>query len=100
MLMKKALLALLYDPQYEKLFPDHEREALRRRIPWTRVLREGFTTYRGRRVDLIDFVLRRREILVLKPNGDYGGRGVVLGWEVGDDDWKRAVSETFGASFI
>jgi hypothetical protein len=100
MLMKKALFALLDDPQYDNLFPDLERAALRRRIPWTRVLREGFTTYRGRRVDLIDFVLRRREILVLKPNGDYGGRGVVLGWECNDSDWNRAVTDAAGASFV
>ncbi len=100
MLMKKALFALLDDPVYDHLFPDDEKEALRRRIPWTRILREGFTTYRDRRVDLIDFVLRRRETLVLKPNGDYGGRGVVLGWECDDGDWNRAVTEATGASFI
>ncbi|MGH9935790.1 MAG: hypothetical protein ACREAM_06055 [Blastocatellia bacterium] len=99
-LTKKALFALLDDPQYDHIFPDDEKEALRRRIPWTRVLREGFTTYRGRRVDLVDFVNRRREDLVLKPNGDYGGRGVVLGWQCGDEDWSRAVNEATGASFV
>lgn len=66
---------------------------------WTRILREGFTTYRGRRVDLLD-VARRREILVLKPSGDYGGRGVTLGWECGDDDWNRAIKEAAGAAFV
>jgi len=100
MLMKKALFALLDDPQYDHLFPEDERDALRRRIPWTRALREGFTTYRGRRVDLVDFVIRRREALVLKPNGDYGGRGVVLGWQCGDDDWARAIKDATGASFV
>lgn len=100
MLTKKALFALLDDPAHEHLFPAREREALRRRIPWTRVLRDGFTTHHGKRVDLMEFVARNREILALKPNGDYGGRGVVLGWEVGDYAWNRALKEIDGAQFI
>jgi hypothetical protein len=99
-LMKKALFALLDDLQYESLFTGDEVEALRRRVPWTRVLREGFTTYGDRRVDLIDFVAGRRVDLILKPNGDHGGRGAVLGWQCDDDEWSRAVNGALGASFI
>ena len=100
MLMKKALFALLDDPQYESLFTGDEVEALRRRVPWTRVLREGFTTYRDQRIDLIDFVASRREDMILKPNDDHGGRGVALGWQFNDEEWSRAVNDTLGASFI
>jgi hypothetical protein len=99
-LMKNSLFALLDDPQCESLFTGDEVEALRRRVPWTRVLREGFTTYGGRRVDLIDFVAGRREDLILKPNGDHGGRGAALGWQCDDDEWNRAVNDRLGASFI
>ena len=99
-LMKKALFALLDDPQYESLFTGDEVEALRRRVPWTRVLREGFTTYGDRRVDLIDFVAGRREDLILKPNDDHCGRGATLGWQCDDGEWRRAVSDTLGASFV
>ncbi|MGH9938406.1 MAG: hypothetical protein ACREAM_19365, partial [Blastocatellia bacterium] len=91
MLTKKALFALLDDPAYERFFSTDEIAALRRHIPWTRVLRPGFTTYRNRRVDLIDFVSARRDSLVLKPNDDYGGRGVVLGWQCSDEEWRRAI---------
>ncbi len=99
-LMKKALFALLDDPQYESLFTGDEVGALRRRVPWTRVLREGFTTYGDRRVDLIDFVAGRREDLILKPNDDHCGRGEVPGWQCDDGEWSRAVSDTLGASFV
>jgi hypothetical protein len=99
-LMKKALFALLDDPRYEGLFHGDEVEALRRRIPWTRVLREGFTTYGGRRIDLIDFVAGRREGLILKPNDDRDARGAVLGWQCDDDEWRRAVNDNMGASFV
>ncbi len=30
-----------------------------------------------------------REQLVLKPNDEYGGKGIVLGWEVDDAEWER-----------
>jgi hypothetical protein len=99
-LMKKAIFALLDDPQYESLYTGDEVEALRRRVPWTRVLREGFTTYGDRRIDLIDFISGRREDLILKPNDDHGGRGVVSGWQCDDGEWSRAVSDTLGASFV
>jgi len=100
MLFKKALFALLDDPAQEHLFTPEEVAALRRHIPWTRRLREGSTTYRGRRVDLVEFVAASRERLVLKPNGEYGGRGVTLGWECAENVWAQAVKDALGASFV
>jgi hypothetical protein len=99
-LMKRALFALLDDPQYESLFPGDEVEALRRRIPWTRVMREGFTSYGGEQVDLIDFVGRRRENLILKPNDDHGASGPLFGWQCDDGEWGRTVKDALGASFV
>ncbi len=100
MLFKKAIFALLDDPDHESLFDADEIAALRRHIPWTRPLREGYASYRSRRIDLLDFVLAHRDRLVLKPNSDYGGRGVVLGWECDDAKWRQAVLDALGASFI
>jgi hypothetical protein len=99
-LMKRALFALLDDPRYESIFADDEVVALRRRIPWTRILREGFTTYGEEQVDLMDFVWRRREDLILKPNDDHGARGAVMGRECDDGEWSRAVNDALGASFV
>jgi len=100
MLFKKAVFALLDDPAHEHLFTAEETAALRRHVPWTRKLREGFTTYHGRKVDLLDFIVSRRDQLVLKPNGDYGGRGVTLGWECGEEKWRQAIDDALGASFV
>ena len=46
------------------------------------------------------FIARNRERLVLKPNGEYGGKGVTLGWECDDDAWQKALKEALEASFI
>jgi uncharacterized circularly permuted ATP-grasp superfamily protein len=100
MLFKKATFALLDDPANERLFTPEEVAALRRHIPWTRKLREGHTTYRGRKVDLLEFAILHRDQLVLKPNGDYGGRGVTLGWECTEEKWRQAIDDALGASFV
>lgn len=100
MLFKKALFALLDDEARAHLFTAEEVAALRRHIPWTRRLREGWTTYRGRRIDLLEFVAANRERLALKPNSEYGGRGVTLGWEVEPDVWVQAIKDALGAPFV
>lgn len=56
--------------------------------------------YHGRRVDLLDFVASNRDRLVLKPNSDYGGRGVTLGWECTDERWREKMKDALGASFV
>ncbi|MGE0882151.1 MAG: hypothetical protein AB7P14_01285 [Blastocatellales bacterium] len=100
MLSKKITFAQLDDPANEYLFNAEEIAALRRHIPWTRKLAEGFTTYRGRKVDLLEFAVTHRDQLVLKPNSDYGGRGVTLGWECDEEKWRQAIDDALGASFV
>jgi hypothetical protein len=100
MLAKKSLFALLDDPAYDDLFSVDEVGAVCRHIPWTRLLREGMTTYRGRRIDLLDFVLTHQNLLTLKPNGDYGGHGETRGWECGSGEWERAVKSALSESYV
>lgn len=100
MLFKKSLFALLDDPQTATLFDASEVRAIAEHVPWTRLLREGTTIYNNQRVDLLDFVSRSRELLVLKPSGEYGGRGVTLGWECDDERWQQAIKDALDASFV
>ena len=90
-LHKKASLAVVGDERNSDMFSGPERDAIRRHVPWTRVLEERRTRWRGREVDLLPFVADHRERLVLKPNDDYGGAGIVLGWEVTDEQWAGAL---------
>ena len=46
------------------------------------------------------FVTRHRTELVLKPNDDYGGHGIVLGWKVDDAAWAAALRTALDAPFI
>jgi uncharacterized circularly permuted ATP-grasp superfamily protein len=90
-LHKKASLAVLSDERNASLFSGDEQQAIAAHIPWTRMVTERATQYGGRRVDLVPFILEERERMVLKPNDEYGGKGIVLGWEVAADAWERAV---------
>jgi hypothetical protein len=100
MLAKRSIFALLDDPAYDDLFSVDEVGAVCRHIPWTRLLREGMTTYRGRRIDLLDFVSTQQNILSLKPNGDYGGHGETIGWECGSEEWARAIKSALSDSYV
>jgi len=41
--------------------------------------------------ELIALIRQERNRLVLKPNDDYGGHGVFLGWESTADEWEQAI---------
>ncbi|HEU4930525.1 MAG TPA: hypothetical protein VFT48_00520 [Pyrinomonadaceae bacterium] len=89
---KKALFAVLTDPKHAGLFSDDELAAIRAHIPWTRVVRDEHTDYFGREVNLLDFIRADGERLVLKPNDDYGGRGITIGWNVDQRGWDDAIN--------
>ena len=90
-LHKKASLAVLTDERNARLFNREEAQAVADHIPWTRVVEERRTGFGGQIIDLVPFLLDNRERFVLKPNDDYGGRGVVLGWTVDAARWEQAV---------
>ncbi len=89
---KKALFAVLTDPRHAGLFTGNEREAIRAHVPWTRMVRDEHTDYFGREVNLLDFIRADGERLVLKPNDDYGGHGITIGWNVDQRGWDEAIN--------
>ncbi len=95
-LHKKAALAVLTDERHADRFTAAEREAIRRHVPWTRIVEERHTVLEGERIDLLPWAAGHRETLVLKPNDDYGGAGIVLGWEVDDAAWRAALAAALG----
>lgn len=97
---KKAGFAILSDPRYEYLFDSEEIEIFRRHIPWTRCVARGRTTFRGGEHDLISLIEHERERLVLKPNDDYGGHGIFLGWETEPEAWRGAISAALERPYV
>jgi uncharacterized circularly permuted ATP-grasp superfamily protein len=100
LLHKKTSLAVLSDERNAHLFDQDQRRAIEAHIPWTRRVEERHTRFDGAPVDLVPFALRSRERLVLKPSDDYGGAGIVLGWEVDDAAWEAALRKALAEPYI
>jgi uncharacterized circularly permuted ATP-grasp superfamily protein len=88
---KKAFFAVLTDPANASMFSSAEQAVIRACVPWTRLLAQTHTDKDGRRADLPELAARERERVVLKPNDEYGGKGVLLGWELSDADWRGSI---------
>jgi hypothetical protein len=88
---KKAFFAVLTDDRNASLFSDSDIAAIKAHVPWTRVVADEETSKDGSRQPLLALAERNRETLVLKPNDEYGGTGVTLGWETSAADWSAAL---------
>jgi hypothetical protein len=89
---KKALFSMLTDPAYSYILDIPELHAIQRHIPWTRRLREQKTWYEGRSTDMIPMVRSNRQNFVIKPNDEYGGAGVTLGFETDQRTWDDSIT--------
>jgi hypothetical protein len=88
----KSVFALLSDPDHAHLFEPEVAAALARHVPWTRRIADGPVSYGDASVDLVGFVLANRNRLVLKPADEFGGKGVVLGWQCDDETWRASLA--------
>jgi len=97
---KKAIFDLLTDETLTGNFPAAERKAIRQYIPWTRVVRPVKTTYQDETVDLLEFILKNRDKLVLKPNDGTGEQHALRGWESDQSGWERALKRALRTPFV
>ncbi|EYF00574.1 Hypothetical protein CAP_0445 [Chondromyces apiculatus DSM 436] len=92
LLDKKMLFALLHDPRVDVAFSAEEREVIAHHVPWTRKVEHTRTSGpEGAEVDLVPWIAEHRLDLVIKPNDEVGGRGVVIGANVEPGVWERAL---------
>lgn len=89
---KKAFFAVLTDERHAGLFSEAELALIRRHIPWTAMVEEGSVSRDGATVDLVPYLRANRDRFVLKPNDEYGGTGVTLGWETSEAKWDAAIA--------
>jgi uncharacterized circularly permuted ATP-grasp superfamily protein len=87
----KAFFAVLTDEKNARYFSSEERELIQRHVPWTRVVADVKTDCDGETVELLEYIRKHQKNLVMKPNDEYGGKGVTLGWEVEKKEWETAI---------
>jgi uncharacterized circularly permuted ATP-grasp superfamily protein len=90
---KKALFAVLTDRKRAHLYTAAEQQSIDLHVPWTRLVREEKSDFHGESIDLVEFVRGNQNRLVLKPNDDYGGHGIAIGWNSDQATWEQALVE-------
>jgi uncharacterized circularly permuted ATP-grasp superfamily protein len=92
-LHKKLIFALMQDPAIMHAYTSEEDMVVRECIPWTRRVEETRTIGPdGTEIDLVEYMSAEREHLVIKPNDEHAGRGVVVGWNVERAVWEGAIA--------
>jgi hypothetical protein len=97
---QKSCWEILTDPRFtQPHFSADERQVFRRHILWTRLLGDRRTSLPGGfSGDLLHYVRRAQDTLVLKPNRSFGGEGVVLGHLVTRSEWDSALDQALADS--
>ncbi|GHE98613.1 hypothetical protein GCM10018772_23810 [Streptomyces fumanus] len=85
LLSDKSTMAWLWTDK--EFLPEDDRRLVERHLPWTAL----FPGHGRQGDELLRYALAHRTELVLKPTGGYGGGGVVLGPETGDEEWREAL---------
>jgi hypothetical protein len=90
---QKSCFEVFTDPALaERFLTPEEHQVMRRHVLWTRIVSARTTIApSGHAVDLLEFVRKDRESLVLKPNRAYGGTGVVVGPTATQTEWDEAI---------
>ncbi|MEJ7862830.1 MAG: circularly permuted type 2 ATP-grasp protein [Pyrinomonadaceae bacterium] len=91
MVHKKAIFAVLTNEKYSHLFSELELKAIKAHIPWTRIFREESTVNQNETIELVEWTRENPQKLVLKPNDDYGGHGIYIGWTSTKTEWEEAI---------
>lgn len=101
-LHKKMIFGLLSDPSIMSAagIEAATQAALAQHIPWTRRVLPARTTYQNQEVDLLQFIRDYQDRLLLKPNDEYGGKGITIGWETSPDEWDQAIEAALESPFV
>ncbi len=97
LIFKKALFALLSEMAAHAPFPPAQRRAIQEHLPWTRLVRDTHTDFHGQRVDLLPWLAQNRQRFALKPNSEYGGKGVLLGWDTSQQTWEEGLLQALAS---
>lgn len=100
LVQKKAMYSLLTDETLTAKFPLAERQAIREHLPWTRLVAAGNSTRDNKPIDLLEYILKNRENLVMSPNDAAADRPTYRGWEMDDAGWDRAIKLSLRAPYV
>jgi hypothetical protein len=83
----KSIFAVLQRQNILKLFTSEEQAVIKKYLPWTRVFEKIQTDRHGHMIDLPEYVAGNKDLFVLKPIDQYGGKDVVVGFATPETEW-------------
>jgi hypothetical protein len=94
----KSTFEVLTTPELAAHFTQKQQRIFKRHVLWTRMVRDIKTTgFDGEPIDLLPWLRRNKDRVVLKPNRSFGGMGIVVGPHVDLATWDDAMAEALHA---
>lgn len=97
---RRALFELLTDDAILNTFSADDRKFIHNYVPWTRVVSQRKTTRQNREIDLLEFILKNREQLVLRPNQDSTDHRTYVGADMSQSSWDGALRSALRSFYV
>ncbi len=89
----KSTFEVLTTPEIASRFTQRQQRIFKNHVLWTRRVRDCKTTDpEGNEIDLVPWLRRHKDTIVLKPNRSFGGWGIVVGPHVDLAEWDDALA--------
>lgn len=100
LLSLKVFFYILTDEHFSFLFTKKERRIIQRVIPWTRKLEDAKTEYRGRKIDLLNYIIKYKDRFILKPSDQFAAVGIFLGSEAKQSVWEKSIKKGLKQRYV
>lgn len=90
---EKTFFALMSNPKNHRFYNPSEISFIKKHIPWSRVVRHEKTTdMDGNEIDLIEYIIKNQEKLILKKSNSSIEGEIGAAYEMNEFDWKTLIS--------
>ena len=88
----KSCWEVLRDNRFAQVFKVLRNAGILKHIPWTKIVRDIRTdSPDDNSVELLNYIRKNQNNLVLKPNRGYGGYGIVIGRDTTQQHWDEMI---------
>ncbi|MBV9500537.1 MAG: hypothetical protein JO138_14290 [Acidobacteriaceae bacterium] len=98
--LRRGLFDPLTDETVIERFPAADRKLIRSFVPWTRIVSARKTNYRDEPINLLEFILRERERLILLPGDEGSEQRVFAGSDMSEQAWERALHHALNVPYV
>lgn len=96
----KGVLSIFTDDKYDFLFTKKEKKIINEVVPWTRRLKDCTTEYKGRKIDLLNYITKNKGRFILKPCYLFGAEGVLIGNETDQSKWENTIRKGLDSRYV